>query len=65
MRQRIELLAAIREKGLRQKDFARLVGDHPTFVSRVIRGWWNLDERRKKRYAKVLGKSMEQIFVEG
>ena len=57
-----ELLKAIRVKGLRQQDFARLVGDHPSFVSRVINGWWNLDEARKIRYARVLGCRREDLF---
>lgn len=64
MKQNLRLLTAIRERGMRQVDFARIVGDHFTFVSRVINGWINLDDRRKARYAKTLGKSIQELFEE-
>ena len=57
-----ELLKAIRESGLRQRDFARVVGDHESLISRVVNGVWNLDEIRKTRYAKALGKRVEDLF---
>ena len=60
-----ELFKAIRDKGLRQRDFARLVGDHESVVSRIINGVWNADELRKIRYAKVLGRKPSEIFSEG
>lgn len=56
------LLKAIRDNNLSQKEFARLVGDHETLVSRVVRGHWNLDEERKLRYAKVLKKKPSELF---
>ena len=62
MKTNVKLLAAIRERGMRQVDFAWLVRDHPTFVSRVINGWINLDEPRKIRYARALGVKVEEIF---
>ena len=62
MEQNLKLLIAIRERGMRQVDFARAVGDHFTFVSRVINGWINLDAQRKAKYAKTLGKSVWEIF---
>jgi len=62
MEQNLKLLTAIRERGMRQMDFAKAVGDHFTFVSRVVNGWINLDDRRKAKYAKTLGKSVEEIF---
>ncbi len=62
MEQNLKLLTAIRERGMRQVDFAKAVGDHFTFVSRVINGWVNLDERRKARYSKTLGKSVQELF---
>jgi len=58
----INFLKAIRERNLSQKEFARLVGDHETLISRVVRGHWNLDEERKIRYAKVLNKKPEELF---
>jgi len=65
MQQNLKLLIAIRERGMRQVDFARAVGDHFTFVSRVINGWINLDARRKEKYAKTLGRTIEELFSNG
>ena len=62
MEQNLKLLTAIRERGMRQVDFARVVGDHFTFVSRVVNGWVNLDDRRKSKYAKTLGKNVQELF---
>ncbi len=62
MKQHLKLLMAIRESEMRQVDFARVVGDHFTFVSRVVNGWINLDDRRKAKYAKALGKSVGELF---
>jgi len=62
MKQNLRLLTAIRERGMRQQEFAAKVGDHFTFVSRVINGWINLDENRKENYAKVLGKKKDELF---
>ena len=56
------LWAAIREKGLWQKDFARVVGDDPSVVSRVINGWYNLDPIRQASWARVLGRKPEELF---
>jgi len=58
----VKLLSAIRERGFRQNDFAKAVGDHHTFISRVINGWINLDEARKARYARALGKKTTELF---
>lgn len=62
MKANLKLLMAIREKGMRQNDFAEAVGDHHTFVSRVVNGWINLDDDRKSRYAAVLDKKIEDLF---
>lgn len=62
IKKNVKLLAAIRERGFRQIDFAKVVGDHHTFVSRVINGWVNLDEPRKVKYARVLGKKSAELF---
>jgi len=58
----IKLLSAIRERGFRQNDFARVVGDHYSYISRVVNGWVNLDEARKARYAQTLGKETSELF---
>ncbi len=65
MQQNLKLLTAIRERGMRQVDFAHAVGDHFTFISRVINGWVNLDARRQAKYAKTLGKDVGEIFSGG
>lgn len=57
-----KLLVAIREKGLRQQDFAQIVGDDPSVVSRVINGRYNLDPVRKASWARVLGQKPEELF---
>jgi hypothetical protein len=62
MEQNLKLLSGIRKKGLRQVDFARLVGDHHTFISRVVNGWINLDEGRKQKYADALGMKVSELF---
>ena len=62
MQQNLKLLTAIRERGMRQVDVAKAVGDHFTFVSRVVNGWTNLDDRRKTKYAMTLGKSVQELF---
>jgi ribosome-binding protein aMBF1 (putative translation factor) len=58
----IALLVAIRKRGWRQVDFAREVGDHFTFVSRVVNGHVILDKDHKKRYAKALRAKVHELF---
>ena len=62
MKPNLKLLIAIRERGMRQKDFAKAVGEHHTFISRVINGWVNLDEARKARFAKALKMKKGKLF---
>ncbi len=62
MKPNLKLLIAIRERGMRQVDFAKAVGDHFTFVSRVVNGWVNLDPAREAKYARTLGKKKEDLF---
>ena len=64
MKENLKLLNAIRSKGLKQKDFAILVGDKDSMVSGVIRGRLNLDDKRKIKYAKVLNCKTEELFEE-
>ena len=59
-----KLLIAIREQGLRQRDFAKLIGEDETILSRVINGHWNPDELRKIKYAKALKMRVEDLFSE-
>lgn len=56
------LLCALKQRGLTQRAFAKAVGDHEVFISRVINGWINIDEDRKARYATVLGQKKEDLF---
>ena len=57
-----KLWAAIRERDLTQADFAKIVGDDPSIVSRVINGLWNLDEMRKVKYSKALKLKPDDLF---
>lgn len=59
-----KLLRAIKEEKLTQRDFAKLVGDHESMVSRIINGVWNVDAMRRIRYSKVLGRKPEDLFPE-
>jgi ribosome-binding protein aMBF1 (putative translation factor) len=64
MQENLKLLNAIRTKGLKQKDFARLVGDKDSMVSGVIRGRLNLDDEQKIKYARILDCKIEELFEE-
>ena len=57
-----KLLIALKKKGLSQKIFAELVGQHRSVVSRVVSGVYNLNDQQEKRYAKVLNMRREDIF---
>ena len=59
-----KLLTAIRDKGIRQNEFAEAVNEHPTFISRVVNGWVNLDKKRKYKFAKALDKEVNDLFPE-
>lgn len=59
---RFELLKSIREKGLSQRDFAKIVNQHESKVSRIITGEWNPNTETKIKYSKALGKKVEDIF---
>ena len=58
------LLRALKEKKLSQRDFARIVGDHESVVSRIINGVWNADVERRIRYSRALGVKLEELFPE-
>ena len=62
MKKNIKLLFAIISKDLKQRDFAGMVGDHFTTVSKVINGRLNLDKDHQKRYADALGLNVGDIF---
>ena len=57
-----KLWLAIREQHLTQRDFARIIGEHESVVSRIITGTWNPDEKRKVLYARALGKKVQELF---
>jgi transcriptional regulator with XRE-family HTH domain len=56
------LWAALRQAGLTQAEFARLVGEHAPTVSRVITGVWNLSPAKQMKWAKALGRKPEELF---
>jgi len=57
-----ELFRAIKEMGLTQREFAQIVGEHESVVSRVVNGTWNADRKRQLRYAKALKRKPEELF---
>lgn len=57
-----ELLKAIKEKGLTQREFAQIVGEHESVVSRIVNGTWIADKKRQIRYAKALKRKPEELF---
>lgn len=64
MKKRLQLLLAIKQKGLTQREFSKCVSDSEVMVSRFINEWWNIDEERMKMYALILGKEPKEIFGE-
>ena len=56
------VLVAIRERGIRQRDLARIVGISETIISRVVNGIYNPDEVLQARIAKVLKRKPEELF---
>lgn len=64
MKVREKLWAAIREAGLLQKEFAKIVGDDPAIVSRIVTGQQVPSPVRKIKYAKALGKRVGELFDE-
>ena len=59
-----ELLRAIKEKGWTQRDFAQIVGEHPSKVSRIITGTWNPSTETQIKYSKVLKMNRDFLFRE-
>lgn len=59
---RWELLKAIKELNLTQREFVKLVNEHESIISRIVTGTWNPDAIQRLRYAKALGKKPEQLF---
>jgi len=63
-KQNNKLFVAIREEGLTQKDFAKIVGVTPAYVSNVVNGWFLLNERKQISWARALGRPAAEIFPE-
>ncbi len=59
----VRLLVAIKERRLTQRQFAALVGDHESVVSRVVNGIWVADAVRRQKYAEALGRKSEELFA--
>ena len=57
-----KLWKAIKEQGLDQRKFSKVVGCNEAIVSRVVNGWFNLDDKRKFQWAKALGRKPEELF---
>lgn len=63
----MNLLLKIRiiEKFGFQADFAQAVGEHPSFVSMVVRGRREIDPVRRTKWAKALNRKEEELFEIG
>jgi predicted XRE-type DNA-binding protein len=64
MKENLNLLIAIRQVGIRQRDFAKLVGVNESIISSVINGRINLRASEKLKYARALKRKPEGIFPE-
>jgi transcriptional regulator with XRE-family HTH domain len=59
-----ELLRAIRERGLTQRDFARMVEENESKVSLVVNGVWKPNALTKIKWSKALRMKSEDLFKE-
>jgi len=56
------LLKKIKLQGLRQRDFAQIVNEDESVISRVVNGVWNPSEAQRIRYARALKCKVSEIF---
>jgi len=47
-----------------QADFAQLIGEEETIVSRIVRGRRKLNPEKEGKWAKALGCRVEDIFTD-
>ena len=59
---RLNLKVAIWQTYGTQKAFAAIVGDDEPTVSKVVQGRLNLSAAHAARYARALGKRVEELF---
>ena len=64
MKPQIKLLLTLKELGIRQREFARLAGENQGQLSMMINGKMFIDEHRKIKFARLLGKTVEDLFDE-
>lgn len=59
------LKAAIVEKTDRLYLFAQELGIHPAIITHVISGRWTHNSAQKQRWAKALGRPVDELFPKG
>lgn len=60
--QNLKLKAKIIEKYGTQISFSRKLKKHTSFISLVLRGHKNLEDREKRRWARLLKSTPEELF---
>jgi transcriptional regulator with XRE-family HTH domain len=58
----MRILLAIRERGMRQRDLARIIGISESNISRVVNGIYNPDAVLQSQIAKALKCKPEKLF---
>ncbi len=50
------------DKGMSQGDLAKLLNVHPTYISQIERGIWNISLKNVEKIAKALGVSVNNLL---
>ena len=62
--QNVKLRKKIKERFNSQVAFAYHLGEHDSFVSKVVRGWKILPPERQDKWAKALKAEPKELFKE-
>ncbi len=58
-----QLKIAMLQSGLKQIELARKLGIGEALCSKIINGWVNPKDELKKSISKILGKPIEELFI--
>ena len=64
MEYKFKLFEAMRGANLRQRDFAKIIGESESKVSLVVNGKYNLSPAEQIKWARALGKPQEELFAD-
>jgi len=62
MKTNIKLIVELRKRGLRQRDFAKMIDERESKLSGVINGRLNLSDEEMDKWASALGLTANKIF---